>query len=42
MISGETIAALEARKLLYILGSRERMDKWCAGWRSPIGRLSCR
>jgi hypothetical protein len=27
MISGETIAALEARKLLYILGTRERTDK---------------
>jgi hypothetical protein len=27
MISGETIAALDARKLLYILGTRERTDK---------------
>jgi len=27
MISAETIAALEARKLLYILGTRERTDK---------------
>jgi transposase len=27
MISAETIAALEARQLLYILGARERTDK---------------
>jgi hypothetical protein len=27
MVSAETIAALEARELLYILGARERTDK---------------
>ena len=27
MISAETIAELEARKLLYVLGVRERTDK---------------
>ena len=28
MISAETLAQLEARKLLYILGTRERPDRW--------------
>jgi hypothetical protein len=43
LISAETLAELEARRLLYILGVRERSDKlvrefWC----SMIPNRSCR
>jgi transposase len=42
MIRTETIAELEARKLLYLLGTRERTDKWCASSCSPTPRRACR
>ena len=40
MISAETIAELEARKLLYVLGVRERTDKLVQGSFLPIPRRS--
>ena len=42
MISAETIAALEAGRLLYILGARERRTSWCASWCWTTRRRSCR
>ena len=42
MISAETIAELEKRRLVYILGARERRTSWCASWCSTIRRRSCR
>src|SRR5215204_362490 len=42
LISAETLAELEARRLLYILGVLERTDSWCANSFSPIRRRSCR
>jgi transposase len=40
MITAETVAELEARQLLYILGVRERSDK-CVSLCSAIPRRSC-
>jgi len=42
MISAETVAELEARRLLYILGVRERSDKLVHDWCSITRRRSCR
>jgi hypothetical protein len=42
MISADTIAGVEARGLLYILGVRERSDKLCARSSSPMSRPACR
>jgi transposase len=42
MISAETIAELEARRLLYILGVRERSDKLVRELCSTIRPRSCR
>ena len=41
-ISAETIAALEARRLLYILGARERTGEMVREWWSKIPPPSCR
>jgi len=41
-ISAETIAELEARRLLYILGVRERTDKLVRELVLEIRRRSCR
>ena len=42
MISAETIAELEARKLLYLLGTRERTDRGVRMSSSPTRRRACR
>ena len=40
MISAETIAELEARRLLYVLGVRSGRTSWCASSCSAIPRRS--
>jgi hypothetical protein len=42
MSSAETMAQLEARRLPYILGVRERTDSWYTSWRSTMPRRSRR
>ena len=42
MISAETVAALEARRLLYLLGTRERTDKVVRDSCSPTPAPACR
>jgi transposase len=41
-ISTETMAELEARRLLYILGYASGRTSWYASWCSTIRRRSCR